>query len=82
MVTRAARLCGMDTEMDATAVRDILAGFTDYVTASDWATASLAFCYEEGILSAEEIEIMPQKPITRAEIAQMLYNLLDCAKLL
>ena len=82
MVTRAARLCGMDTEMDATAVRDILAGFTDYVTASDWAAAPLAFCYEKGILSDEKIEIMPQKPITRAEIAQMLYNLLDGAKLL
>lgn len=82
MVTRAACLCGMDTEMDATAVRDILAGFTDYVTASDWAAAPLAFCYKEGILSDEEIEIMPQKPITRAEIAQMLYNLLDGAKLL
>ena len=82
MVTRAARLCGMDTEMGATAVRDILAGFTDYVTASDWAAAPLAFCYEKGILSDEEIEIMPQKPITRAEIAQMLYNLLDGAKLL
>ena len=82
MTARAAKLCGMDTEMDSTAARDILAGFTDYVTASGWAAASLAFCYHAQILPDDAMEILPQQAITRSEIAQMLYNLLGSAKLL
>lgn len=82
MVQRAAKLCGMVTDMDDEAVRNTLAGFTDYTTAADWAKASLAFCYQSGILSDEEIEIAPASPISRAELSVMLYNLLDCAKLL
>ena len=35
MVARAAKLCGMDTDVETFAARDILAGFTDYVKASD-----------------------------------------------
>ena len=50
MVTRAAKLCGMDTEMDALSIRDVLAQFFDYVKASSWAQSSLAFCYNEKIL--------------------------------
>jgi hypothetical protein len=45
MVARAAKLCGMDTDKDAAAIRDILAQFDDYRTAADWALGPLAFCY-------------------------------------
>lgn len=82
MVARTAKLCGMQTEMETAAARDVLAGFTDYIKAADWSRSALAFCYQENILSDEDIEILPQQPITRAEIAQMLLNLLDSAKLL
>ena len=82
MVARAAKLCGMDTEMSALAVRDVLAQFTDYVTAADWARAGLAFCYREGILDDSALEILPKAAIHRCEIAQMLYNLLGTAQLL
>lgn len=81
MVARTARLCGMNTEMKISTARDALAGFVDYVKASDWAVASLAFCYDERILSENAMETQPKQPITRAEIAQMLFNLLNSAKL-
>ena len=82
MVARAAALCGMDTAMDAGAIRDVLAQFGDYVTASEWARPSLAFCYQEDILDQRELNIQPQEAILRCEIAQMLYNLLAKANLL
>ena len=82
MVARAAKLCGMDTELDTAAVRDVLAQFTDYVTTSEWAREGLAFCYQEGILDDSAMEIQGKTEILRCEIAQMLYNLLGSAKLL
>lgn len=82
MTARAAGLCGMDTQIDLFGAREILAEFIDYVKLSDWAVASAAFCYDRGILPDEELEIQPRKPITRGEIAHMLYGLLNEAELL
>ena len=82
MVTRAAKLCGMDTNMDTLATRDILAQFFDYVKASDWSQSSLAFCYNEKILDDSVMDIKPKEAVTRAEIASMLYNMLLSANLL
>ena len=82
MVARASKLCGLSTNMGVAATRDILAGFTDYIKASSWARSSLAFCYAEDILSNEDIKIMPKSEITRAEIAQMIYNVMAKAKLI
>ena len=82
MVTRAAKLCGMDTNMDTLATRDILAQFFDYVKASSWAQSSLAFCYNEKILDDSVMDIKPKEAVTRAEIASMLYNMLLSANLL
>ncbi|MBR5614502.1 MAG: S-layer homology domain-containing protein [Clostridia bacterium] len=82
MVTRAAKLCGIDTEMDALATRDVLAQFFDYVLSSDWSQNSLAFCYNEKILDDSVMDIKPFDAVTRAEIASMLFNMLSLAKLL
>ena len=82
MVTRAAKLCGMNTEMDALSIRDSLAQFFDYVKASDWSQSSLAFCYNEKILDDSVMDIKPKEAVTRAEIASMLYNMLLSANLL
>lgn len=76
MTARAAKLCGMDNELDEAQSRDVLAGFLDYIKASDWAVTSLAFCYDEGILPDDVMEIQPMQAITRAEVAQMLFNML------
>lgn len=82
MVARASILCGLDTQMDAPEVLDVLAMFSDYVKVSDWAEDSLAFCYSEGIFFDDEIKINPQKKVTRAEVASMLYNMLILAELI
>ncbi len=82
MVARAAKLCGMDTAMEAAEVRDVLAQFSDYVKSADWARAGLAFCYDSGILDDADLNINAGVAIKRCEIAQMLYNMLGSAELL
>lgn len=82
MITRAAKLCGMDTVLDTGTVRDELAQFSDYVQTSSWARSSLAFCYQKGIFDASALNIKPNEAVKRSEIAQMLFNLLGAANLL
>ena len=82
MVARAAKLCGMNTDYSTAAARDVLAQFGDYTKCADWARASLAFCYDQGILDDSALNIQPTVAIRRCEIAQMLYNMLSKANLL
>lgn len=82
MITRAAKLTGMETAMTEGAVRDALAQFGDYTTSSAWARGSLAFCYQEDILSQEDMYIRPKEAIKRHEVAGMLFRLLGAANLL
>lgn len=82
MIARAAKLCGMDTELSAAATRDMLAQFGDYVTVDSWAQSSLAFCYQEGILDQSALNIEPKTAILRCEIAQILFNMLTRANLI
>lgn len=82
MVARAAKLCGLDTELDNGAVRDTLAQFSDYVQTPQWARQGLAFCYSQGILDDSALTIQGTSIVKRCEIARMLFNLLGCANLL
>ena len=82
MVARASVLCGLDTQIDDTDSRDILAPFTDYTQLESWVKQSYAFCFESGIISDEASEILPQNKITRTEVALMVYNMLDVSLLL
>lgn len=82
IVVRAAKLCGIDTKREDFAIRNSLAEFTDYTSSSSWARASLAVCFDEGILSRSLEKIEPQKGINRATLAQMIYNMLERAELL
>lgn len=82
MIARSAALCGIDTEINEAAARDVLAGFTDYTGASTWAMPSLAICVKKNILSDKEIVLRPRDAVTRAEIADMLFRLLKVAKLI
>lgn len=82
MVARAAKLCGMDTDLEDREIRSILAPFGDYTSVGAWAQEGAAFCYREGILSPDDLNIEPFRPVLRCEMAQMLYNLLSSAKLL
>ena len=82
MVAAAAKLCGMDIEYDAARIRDTLSPFADYTQSAQWARKFLAFCYDSGILDDSALNIEPLKAVTRAEVAQMLFNLLGVADLL
>jgi len=82
MIARAARLCGIDTNLTDTEVLNVLAMFGDYRTAASWALESLAFCYRNGILDDDEFYIKPRAEITRSEVAEMLYRLLYSAGLI
>ena len=82
MISRAGALCGLNTQYSEDGIRDILAGFSDYRSAADWARGALAFCAENNIIDQSETELAPKEQVTRAQIAVMLYNLLDAAQLL
>lgn len=82
MVARAAKLCGMDTELENYEILNVLAQFTDYVTIARWAQEGVAFCYHEDILDQSALNVEPSRAILRCEIAEMLYQMLDSAKLL
>ncbi len=70
------------TEADTSEIRNILAGFVDYISVSDWALKSTAICYKYNIFDDSELEIKPQAPVLRCEIAQCVYNLLKEVNLL
>lgn len=82
MVARAAKLCGMDTELESYEILNVLAQFTDYVTIAQWAQEGVAFCYDADILNQSNLNVEPAHAILRCEIAQMLFNLLGEAELL
>ncbi len=82
MVARAAKLCGLDTAMDAASIKDMLAQFGDYRGVASWAKEPLAFCYAAGILDQSDLNIEPTKAILRCEIAQILYNMLVTSELI
>ena len=82
MICRAANLCGFDTNLSPTETLDIISAFDDYITVSEWAKPSLAFCFEKNILPSSDIEIKASAPATRAQTAAMTYNLLKISDLL
>lgn len=82
MVARAAKLCGMNTEISDDSARDTLAVFADYIKIEGWAKTAMAFCYDIGILNNDAAGIIPDGRISRAEVADMIYNMLKKAQLL
>ena len=80
MVTRAAKLCGLDTEDVQT--EKALLEISDVNQLSGWATDSVAFVIGNGIYNVKSAEIRPLEEVKRNEIAEMLYNLLNVSGLL
>ncbi|PKM71803.1 MAG: hypothetical protein CVU91_12410 [Firmicutes bacterium HGW-Firmicutes-16] len=78
MVTRAAKLCGMDTT-DGGAMG--LAGFEDATKISSWAYDSAAFNVKNGLIKGDNGKISPSAAITRAETATVVLRLLQKAGL-
>ena len=82
MVVNAAKLCGLDTEMTVAEAQNILSQFPDYTQSAAWARTSLGFCYDQDILSQNDMTMEPTKAVKRCEIAEMLYRMMDRADLL
>ena len=82
MVARAARLAGINTDMNHAQVEHMLGQFEDGHTVATWTRGELAFLLCTGILRANGNTISPQAQIQRGEIAQMLFHLLGQANLL
>ncbi len=75
MTARASKLCGMDTALTEQEAGSLI---NDAEIAS-WARVSAAFCLKYGII--ESLDSFDQ-PITRGEMAEMIYNMLTSADLL
>jgi len=82
MITRAARLCGLDTSITDTEVLNILAMFGDSRNVAGWAREAIAFCFRAEILDDYDFYIQPTAVIYRSQVAEMLYRLLYIANLL
>jgi len=81
MITRAARLSGMNIIRADVEIRDTLAIFGDQSAVAPWARESLTFCFNTGILDDYAFYIEPNRAVSRGEIAEMLYRMLGLAGL-
>jgi len=76
ITARTADILNIKNELDEVKIRNILSQFEDYLTCDSWAVSSLAFLYDNDILSQDELLIEPKKEMTRGEIAEIIYRLI------
>ncbi|MDO4711514.1 MAG: S-layer homology domain-containing protein [Peptostreptococcaceae bacterium] len=83
MIANAGALSGkLKTIFEPVEIRDRLAQFSDYTRSSDWARSGLTFCYANGILDKSELNIRPKENITRGEVAEVTYRLMNKLEIL
>lgn len=82
MVARLAGIAGISVEVNENEAQNVLAVFDDYRTLSSWAVASAAVCVNEGIIDDSAMEIKPKEYVLRAEIAGMLFRVMERAELI
>lgn len=82
MVARAAELTGMKNLYDESNSKDVLAQFEDYMKLGDWSRSSMAFLYDQEILDSSQMKIEPRLEVTRGQVAQMIFNMLEKSKLI
>ena len=81
MVTRAAKLAGIKTDMDVLSAKDVLEKFEDFNIVSTWSISSMGYCVKDGILN-DATTLTPKETVTREKIAVMLYRMLGKAELI
>ncbi len=81
MTVRAARLCGLETEVSEAEQGDVLCDYMDYRTIASWAKEAMAFCYKYALLDTAAMDCEPKREILRCEVAEMLYQMLVLANL-
>jgi hypothetical protein len=82
MTVRAARLCGLDTEISEAEQGDVLCDYMDYRSIASWAKEAMAFCYKYELLDTAAMDAEPKREILRCEVAEMLYQMLALANLI
>lgn len=82
ILKRVAELCKINAFVDEAEEENILLRCADGQTADGWAKNALAFCINKEILPIKNAEIMPNKEVTRAETAHMLFSVLLLAELI
>lgn len=82
MTARAAKLCGLETDMNVLTAKDILEKFEDFNTVSAWSISSMGFCVKEGILDGNTENVTPKENVTREQVAVMIFRMLGKAKLI
>jgi len=56
----------------------ILSKFTDAGTVDNWAKVNIAECVQAGIVNGDNNgRLNPKANVTRAELIQLMYNILD-----
>ncbi len=82
MVARAAKLAGINTDMEDYQIINALSEYNDYMEVSKWAREGVGFCYKEGILENDGMTIDPKIPIKRYQVSHMVYKMLISANLI
>ncbi len=66
------------SEMTLSEATSILSKFTDAGTVDDWAKVNIAECVQAGIVNGDNNgRLNPKANVTRAELIQLMYNILD-----
>ena len=84
IVSRAAALCGLGAgiKFDDTFIRDMLAQFTDYRSAAQWAAEGMAFCCYFHIMDDGNAELKPVELIHVEEAVEMVLRMLSVSQLI
>ena len=76
MICRTAALCGLPLSADELRQEQIRKEYSDGVSVSSWAREAVAICATMGWMPEREGALLPQKPILRSEVAEILASLL------
>ncbi|WP_164545714.1 immunoglobulin-like domain-containing protein [Paenibacillus albus] len=83
MLTRAMKLAGIDTTINASEIDASLASIKDGSSISDWAKSFAAINVKLGLITGDQTgSIHPQSNITRAEVATIIERMLKKASLI
>jgi len=69
--------------MSISEAENILSKFTDAGTVDDWAKIDIAECVQAGVVNGDNLgRLNPKANVTRAELIQLMYNILTEADIL
>lgn len=80
MLSRAMKLVGLQSEVPASTANATLSRFADGQDVAGWARSSVAATVQSGLVRGSGGKLLPNKTITRAEIAAILHRLLVQAR--